>query len=192
MAENETPPQFRSYADLLAGEEKRQRAQLMENLASCPTTWDAITYGLGRDIFPLALIASAHWMDLDELAKAVEASWTMPDNPQTQLTREDWLGYFQKVGYLDNTVRAPRPSEPITVWRGADASRRRRWSWTTDTDRAEWFADRLTSAGIDGRVWKTTAPARARLAHFHGEDSRGEDEHVINTKGLKIMEVDHG
>ncbi|NNC10681.1 hypothetical protein HII28_02110 [Planctomonas sp. JC2975] len=192
MADNPDPVQFPSWVDMLAAERRGQEDRLKENLAAHPKTWEAVRCGLGRDIYPLALIGSAHLMDLDELAKAVVDAWTMPDSPQTQLSHRDWLGYFNEVGYLDNATRRPFPTESITVWRGATPSRRRRWSWTTDRERAAWFANRLTYAGLDARVWTLTAPPSARLAHFHGGDSRDEDEHVINTSGLSLAEVTHG
>jgi|GEM_PF-4771555 len=178
-------------------EEERRRAKqreenhLLENLATSPSTWEEIVQGLGRNTYPLALLASTSLLSLDELAKAIDDAWTMPDNPQGQLSQPVWLDYFERVGYLENGTRRPRPLLPITVWRGSVSSRRRRWSWTSDLDRAAWFATRLTAAGLDGRVWTTIAPPYAQLAHFYGVDSRNEDEHVVNTKGLKITEHPH-
>ena len=45
-------PAVRSYADVLAWEQKREEDQLRENLSSHPTTWGAATYGIGRNTYP--------------------------------------------------------------------------------------------------------------------------------------------
>ena len=47
-------------------------------------------------------------------------------------------------------------SDPVTIYRGQIAGRRAGISWTTDRERAEWFAKRLLYGGepavITGRV----------------------------------------
>jgi len=86
------------------------------------------------------------------------------------------------------TQPADRPAESVTLWRGSKTTLRRRMSWTADRPRAEWFAARYATLGPSA-VYQVSAPPDALLCLIGAEQGRGEDEYVINTRGLAIREA---
>lgn len=80
--------------------------------------------------------------------------------------------------------------EEITVYRGVTSHNRRRkraFSWTTDRNVAEWFANRFDTG--TGEVWTLTVPKDRILCAFSG----GEHEVIVNLyrfKGVEQMKVE--
>lgn len=78
------------------------------------------------------------------------------------IPQRDWMALWKRAGYSDDGRPAERPDSPVRLWRGSTRGLRRRWSWTDDSDRARWFADRVSLLGIDvGSVWTVLAPPAA-------------------------------
>lgn len=71
---------------------------------------------------------------------------------------------------------APRPSTPVTVYRGCHYERRFGMAWTDDLELAQWHADRDLGKGT-GPVYVYRAIPQAILA-FIG--NRGEREYVLD------------
>jgi hypothetical protein len=180
-----------SDTEYTAWERRLMRARLHENLRSNPTTWAAVSDRLPRSALPAALfysVRSGHLSDLDEIAAGVADAWTGCEFPLDGLKRADWSTLFDLVGFIRGDKRADRPVHALTLFRGSVPPLRFRWSWTTDREKAEWFAQRRQHA--DARVWTCSAPPSALLADFSGGPKRAEGEFVLNTRGLKIRPVE--
>lgn len=153
-----------------------------------------------------ALVLSLHYEDclLAEVAAgAVPHAWSAVEFPHQALAEGEWRELFDFAGYTREGVPADRPTEPLTLWRGALAEHRRGWSWTDDLDLARWFADRpLTDRR--GRVWVATVePARllARISTFRtveparllaglSQAQTGEPQYVVDARGLDVADND--
>jgi hypothetical protein len=62
----------------------------------------------------------------------------------------------------------PNPAGPLSIYRGATRGRARGMAWTTDPDKARWFADRFSGLAGQGpfraaHVYTVTAPPAAIL-----------------------------
>lgn len=154
-------------------------------------TWEQVSWRLGRNELPHAL-AHAYWAqrltDLDELAKGVEEAWTIAEFPMMHLRQTDWLDLFAAVGFLRNEYREGPHAESVAVYRGSTPGLRRRWSWTEDLERAQWFATTRREQGQgDAVVWTATIPPGRALANF--TQSRKESEWVFNPVGVKLAQL---
>lgn len=112
--------------------------------------------------------------------------WCDAEFPEACLKRSYWLELFAVAGYTVDGKAAPRPDAPVTLWRGADFSRRRGMSWTADREIAEWFATSQSRDRAYGWLFQVKARPSSLLCFNGGPDSRGEAEYVVNTKGLHI------
>lgn len=153
-----------------------------------------------RDLpeFAFLTIMANCWTDSEERHLA-QCAWTLPEWPG-QIGREHWLLLCNKVGFIctvvDDEGGCPLhqdefdqqgDGEPITVWRGSFTGFKRGLSWTTDRDRAVWFARRGDMAG-KGRtmhLWRCEVPPERVEAHYN---TRSEHEIVADVRGLKIIE----
>lgn len=125
-------------------------------------------------------------------ASVVPAAWVSAERPMSNLFARDWLGLFKLAGYTRDGVPAERPTEPVTLYRGALPRYRKGWSWTEDLDLARWFADRYADLGRPGRVYTTQADPHALLAHLTGDSDfgrQGESEFVVNPADLNIRDL---
>jgi len=112
--------------------------------------------------------------------------WKCAEFPEIALRPMDiWVTYFRWAGYLtdaDDPVEAP--VAPLKIYRGAIWRRRRGMAWTTDRERARWFAQRF--ARFDGHepfesayVFEADVHPDGVLAMF-----RREDEVVVDPRFL--------
>lgn len=151
-----------------------------------------------RDLprFVLCTIQARCWTY--EGARAVlERAWTLPEWPG-QYGRELWLMAFAYTDFICTERQegndcplhfdewdSQGDDEPITLYRGSLKSTRRGMSWTTDLERAQWFARRgdMSGKGREMHVWRCEVPREHTLAHFN---HRSEHEVVADVRGLKI------
>jgi hypothetical protein len=145
----------------------------------------------GRNHYPALLLIAAIYevIAADTITALVADAWCAAEFPQDCLRRADWLWLFGKAGYTVNGKPAGRPAEPVRLWRGSSPGLRRRWSWTSDPERAEWFASRCRLFGQAAQVWQVEAPPASLLAAMFGPDYRNESQYVVSTAGLKITEA---
>jgi hypothetical protein len=168
--------------------------------------WDAINLGTtlsqteldryllaeGRNSAPAVLWAAweGETISFDVLAATVGSVWSLAEFPDQCLEREQWLELFQSASFTVDGQRAPRPKEPLTLWRGSVAERRSDWSWTVDRKVAKRYAGGTMFGRPNGEVWQVTAPPEALLAANLGPDGRKESEYIVNTDGLDIVLAD--
>ncbi|MEV4865633.1 hypothetical protein [Streptomyces ossamyceticus] len=119
------------------------------------------------------------------VADVIGDVWSSAEFPDRHLDRDIWRHLFDVARFTVDGKRAPRPTEPMTLFRGSVPERRDDWSWTRDIRVAEKFA-----AGSPGRpkgqVWVCTVPPSHMLA---ANSYRDEDEVVVDTRALQILEV---
>ncbi|KFG05603.1 hypothetical protein [Streptomyces scabiei] len=121
----------------------------------------------------------------ETLAALVGAAWSEAEYPDRELHHDTWRRLFDTAGFTVDGKRAERPTEPEMLFRGSVPERRTDWSWTRNRAVAERFA-----AGIRGRapghLWVCEVPPGHMLAV---NTERDEDEVVVDTRGLQILEV---
>ncbi|MEU8752020.1 hypothetical protein AB0C88_16155 [Streptomyces chartreusis] len=120
----------------------------------------------------------------ETVAALIGDVWSSAEFPDQHHDHDTWRWLFDTAGFTVDGKRAPRPVEPLTLYRGSVPERRTDWSWTRDVKVAEKFA-----AGSPNRppscVWVCTVPPSHMLAMNTGRD---EDEVVVDTRGLQITE----
>lgn len=141
--------------------------------------WDTVTARKGRNDYPHLLSEHFYELDPSDRARAVTESWAMAEWPQRHLEYEEWISLFHNAG-LVNAVNLPGPT--VTLYRGCHVSRRRGMSWSTDRERALWFALRFNKKGEDHMVlMEVECPVEYVLALI---EDRGEREAVVDIDAL--------
>ncbi len=146
---------------------------------------DADTFGqaclnLDRNNGPALLFDMYHAgaLAIDLHPGVVADVWSMAEFPEKNLEPETWRDLFEEAGYTHDGRPAPQPSAPVTVYRGCNHERRLGMAWTTDLERAQWFADRPFLKGT-GQVYVHRADPLELLA-FIDSSGRGEAEYVLD------------
>lgn len=160
-------------------------------------SWNSIRFGhpwYDRNDLPHLLVEAyvRNLLTPAHLAKGIEETWTLTEYPSSGLSEQYWVQLFEEVGYLHNSKRAPkeRPTEPLTLYRGATRDRQMGLSWTADLERAIWFAQRFHEAsGFESAyVYEAVVMPDALLAYFN--EARGEEEYVVDTSLVDPGDVD--
>lgn len=102
-------------------------------------------------------------VDDDTLRRVIDDVWRRAEAPTIALGVDAWVALFRRAGFV-GWQGAERPEGPITAYRGALPGHVRGMSWTTEVDRAQWFADRLSQLDPEAAVYEVTIPAPAVLA----------------------------
>jgi len=153
------------------------------------------TLRCGRNDAPWIVYAVSDRLPLAVAANVVPGAWSLAELPQTCLTQEMWRKLFERTGYTFDGKQAPRPTRPLTLYRGCGRAHRRRWSWTSDQATAEKFALRRSvqfSNGDEGDfLWRAKVAPHRLFAGIHSHGRR-EFEYVVDTRGLRIEPVHFG
>jgi hypothetical protein len=115
----------------------------------------------------------------------VPAAWSMAEFPESH--ELDWWDLFVRARYTHNgqpAPPAPRPREPVTVYRGCIPEHRFGMAWTSDVERARRFANHPGLNGA-GRVYVARVLPRAVLAYIDGHGHH-EDEYVIDSSPVYL------
>jgi hypothetical protein len=156
-----------------------------------------VAYRSGRNAAPGLLWDAAASGDLapEEVAAVVGMVWSMAEWPERALSpRAAWLALFQAAGFTIDGKPAERLAGPLALYRGCTRGRVRGLAWTTDSERAGWFARRYSDWAGDpsypefrpAYVYETSAPAAVLLCIPGTVGRFDEHEVVINPAGLKI------
>lgn len=142
--------------------------------------------GVHRSNGPALLFDMYHQgvIDIADYPHVVAHVWTLAEFPSSLYDPPAmWVALFGDAGYTHDGLPADRPASPVELYRGCHHERRFGMSWTTDRDRAQWFADRNLGAGT-GHVYLHRAEPVELLAYIHDEAGRGEAEYVIDPAWL--------
>jgi hypothetical protein len=123
-----------------------------------------------------------------ELRELILGVWSGADWPLLSLDEGTWIEWFEETGFVSDSG-CEKPSEPVTVYRGASiASAGRGMSWTFEIDRARWFAERelLVGHGPAG-VYEVVVPPTYLLAIVERERP-GEAEAIVDPALFDIRE----
>jgi hypothetical protein len=142
----------------------------------------------GRNEGPvfLATAYAENLIEADTVTALVGGIWSSAEFPDRYLDHGTWRWLFDVAGFTVDGKAAARPAEPVTLYRGAVPERRTEWSWSRDRAVAERFAAGLRGRGT-GRLWVCEVPPESMLAV---NTERDEDEVVVDTRGLQILEAD--
>lgn len=141
-----------------------------------------------RDGFSLIrdrLSDSEYWKLLREM-------WIDTELPNLHRQRGYWLGLFKLSRENRSELMTPNEHEalatlpdPVRIYRGAAPKYARGLSWTTDPERAKWFAERYSA--WSGRVFTCVIPKTKILAYFLERD---ENEVVIDPSRVHYQPLD--
>jgi uncharacterized protein len=106
--------------------------------------------------------------------------------PSSSLPEREWLAMFDSTGFVSLRTTKPKPTKPVTVFRGAALSTNGRgFSWTFSREVAKIYAELRAMSGIAAGLFKTTVPPDAVLAMLREDGvSAGEDEVVVDPRRL--------
>ena len=144
-------------------------------MAPTPENVNALLALVNSQTLAVKLIVYSGDLVLNDLREALLRWW--PSLDHTWEWRDALLNIFRRVGYLGT---APPPQAPVSVHRGVStAEHRDGLSWTTDFERARWFATDSRNAGgaEQGFVYSLEAPPEIVLGRF---TDRSEDEYVLD------------
>lgn len=114
------------------------------------------------------------------LTASIGSVWSLAEYPDRNLDHDLWRDLFDEAGFTVDGRRTPKPDRPVEVWRGSVPERRTDWSWTTDRQVAEKFAEGVRGRK-PGRLYRLMAPPWSLLC---ANSERGESEYVIDTDCL--------
>lgn len=142
----------------------------------------------GRNEGPvfLATAYAENLIEADTVTALIGGIWSSAEFPDRYLDHGTWRWLFDVAGFTVEGKPADRPTEPLTLFRGAVPERRTDWSWSRDRAVAERFAAGLRGRGT-GRLWVCTVPPESMLAV---NTERDEAEIVVDTRSLQITEAD--
>lgn len=137
--------------------------------------------------FALLVIGSRVLDEETERDLAVFA-WRAPEWPE-QGDGVLWRATWRRLGFCSDLEGEQPPTSPLALYRGAVPRYKRGMSWTADLDKARWFARRFPPSNYfgQGRVYAATVPPERVFARIA---DRGEDEWVIDTRGLAIKTLE--
>jgi hypothetical protein len=186
IASRDTVPMVFDFDSIL-------NAFLYDDLEPNAENVDTAASRLNRNYYP-ALVNTLYAEDMfwgtwgeEQLRGVICSAWSMAEFPLVQLDEDQWRELFDHVGYVVDGKAAERPSEPLTLYRGAMPKFRNGWAWTDDRDLAQWFADRPHHRG-EGQVWKAVVEPERLLARI-SEQREGESEYVVDARGMDVKEV---
>jgi hypothetical protein len=119
-----------------------------------------------------------------KLAELVVTAWTDCEWPYA--ARDNWLMLFLRHVRGSHVQFEAAKKTPKTLYRGVNRGEGRRlgMSWTTDRDKAIWFAKR-NAAFFDRRpVLYTVNPFKEDILAAY--DDRGEDEFILDPRSLHM------
>ena len=116
-----------------------------------------------------------------DLRHVLARVWSSAEFPGSTLPVSTWVGLFRRAAY-------PVPDGPLRLYRGSTLGRYARgMAWTSDPDKARWFATRWAlMTGRRAAAWTVVAPPSAVLAVMDEIEPDGRDEHevIVDPRGL--------
>ena len=148
------------------------------------TDYETELVSVGRDDAPELLWSLWHLnlIPHEEFRRLLPMVWCMAEYPTSSIGTRRWLKMFKHSGFVTDCSAAP-PTSPRQLYRGHEVAYKRGFSWTTDIEKARWFADRFrVELNRQTFVFVATVPPHAVLAQMAG---REETEVVVNPHCLR-------
>ncbi|MGW5340324.1 hypothetical protein ACWEQD_18150 [Rhodococcus pyridinivorans] len=141
-------------------------------------------------MFDERIYGTAQWF-----AGALTLAWRKVEVPTLRVRPDKWISMFRTLGFVTygdvNGVvdESKRPTEPLTLYRGAPPEYRAGLSWTDTPERARWYVQEWETGkrNTGGTVWKCIIPPERFLGYFD-RDPVEEIEWVADVRGLPIVE----
>lgn len=142
--------------------------------------------GSGRNAGPVILrsLWLSGTLEPIELNPLVARVWSLAEFPEGSIGLSAWVAMFREAGFVTDDAGVERPRSPLRVFRGTTWGRRRRMSWTSDADKARWFARRASLFGFSGMLVSATAPPAGVLGILQG---RNESEVIVDPATLTLV-----
>lgn len=131
----------------------------------------------------LDLFEREGWLTGELATYFVARAWDLCGHPMQVLARERWVSLFRLGGYTHEFEPAPRPVDPVRLFRGSDEAGAEGLSWSRSVDVARWFAVQRR----EGRVFSALVEPWRLLAFMAGGC---EDQAVVDTEGLAVEVVE--
>jgi hypothetical protein len=156
-------------------------------------TWADTRARLGRNDLPAALATAVFEETLtsaDEIAAGIAEAWQACEWPLQQMEASVWIWLFSQVlnphQYLRRaSIVSQIGLPPFTrLYRGAAPGHAEGMAWTTNRERANWYATRF--AHREGHLYTIEAASHMVLARFPGYP---DDEWVLNSALFEPGEV---
>jgi hypothetical protein len=152
--------------------------------APCGSIQNALRY-MGKHA-PRFLAAGRGSLCQDALRGQVIDAWSGTEYPYVNFPRDMWLAMFRAIGYTCDGEPAERPAERVTLYRGVlGTATVRGMSWTTDLEKAWWFARRHSDLGV-AMVYQSIPPVTSLLAYI---GDRNESEYVVDPRGIRVEKL---
>ena len=141
-----------------------------------------------ENIAPLITVDSLYWELLGDVYTDTENFWQESERWKRLLTaNRGSKGSFMTDE--DFTALSDMPYE-ITVYRGFNGrGKKRSWAWTTNRDKAVWFAQRLNREDFGKPPTLVTGKLERRHAIGY-LTRRGEDEIVVDPKWVTVTKTE--
>jgi hypothetical protein len=110
----------------------------------------------------------------------VGTAWSKAEYPTRCLEPAIWVKLFAVAGYTHDFDPAPRPTEPVELYRGCTPAGRLGMSWTSDLPFARRFAYGGASEPSECCVYCFDSPPGAVLAFIRDAPGRPENEYIID------------
>ena len=179
--------------DLTASEENLAlwQKQMASIIDQCKSAFEV--YNMVNKPYALTFVKYASpYLSQKDFAKILPNAWMRSENPNNDpnVGKERLVGLFRMVDrsmLMDKGEREQLDAlpDPVTIYRGVtsyNANNIRALSWTLDSSKAEWFANRF---GEHGTVFQARIDKRHILALFNGRD---EAEIVVDPSYLENIE----
>lgn len=122
------------------------------------------------------------------------------DYPSTYADTDTYVDLFRRAGFVSDFKTAVEPTDDFLVYRGVPHARpegANAIAWTTEIERARYFAHRLDhltdrerfgdhTHDVRPTIWKATAPRGSVLAMFYTQQ---EDEVIVSPEALRNLEI---
>lgn len=180
--------------DLTKEKDLEKARKMMEKQIDKATSYAHLFMMVQKPYYPALFKYSAQYLGEKDFADALAYTWTTTEFPNhdANVSLNEFLNMFKKANkeYLMNEECLDAYNalpDKITVYRGTCLqSTTKAMSWTTDVNKARWFAERF---GDNGKVYEAQINKKDIFAYF--ADS-GEKEIVLNYKKLEnIREIEN-
>lgn len=184
--------------DITDDEEGLRKIQekICDKIDKSKTVYDI--YIIIRKSYKLTFIKYAYeHLSIKDMSMLLADAWVTSEDPNQDVnvplrTIVKWFKKCDKTTLMDEQEYQIYKdfSEFLTVYRGVGINRNPHGlSWTTDYDKAKWFAHRFDTHQKQGYLLKADIIKGDILAYF---DTRNESEVVVNVFNLKERYINNG